>query len=478
MSLFARHDPATEELVWQGRTASLDDLKQAFATARTQFSPWSTLPLSERALFLERFQERVNQEREALATLISQETGKPLWDTRTEAAALHAKIKLTLEAYALRCADRTVENPLCQNITRHRPLGVAVILAPFNFPAHTPHGHILPALLTGNTVIWKPSPYTPKTAEFLLEIWKSTGLPEGVLQLLQGGSDIGSALVESNEWDLLAYTGSSQVGEQILQTTRQRPNKLVALEMGGNNALVCGSIKDLNAAVYTIIQSAFMSTGQRCTCARRLVVIEDAQTPLLLRTLVEWTQKLLIGPYSSHPEPFMGPLITHDAVLSVLQAQNALLERHAKPLLLAERLPAGKAFLSPGILDVTASTGREDREIFGPILQVIRVHSMEEAIQEVNNTRFGLTAGLLSDDPHAYTHFLSKAKAGLINWNMPTTGASSAMPFGGIGWSGNYRPAGFYAIDSCCYPVASMERPLLGLPQTYLPGVLPGVRPS
>lgn len=473
MSLFARHDPATGELIWQGRTASPEEIQQAFMEARAQLGAWSALPLSERTLFLERFQERIHTEREALATCISQETGKPLWDTRTEVQALYAKIQITLEAYSLRCADRIVENPLCQSITRHRPLGVCLLLGPFNFPAHIPHGYILPALLLGNTLIWKPSPYTPKTAEFLMEIWKSTGLPNGVLQLLQGGSEVGSALVESNQWDLLSYTGSSHVGGQILHTTRQMPNKLVALEMGGNNALVAGAFKDLNAAVYTIIQSAFMSTGQRCTCARRLVIIEDHNTPLLLRTLVEWTKNLSIGPYSNIPEPFMGPLITAEATEAVILAQNALLEKDAKPLLLAQRLEIGKAFISPGILDVTHVLEREDREIFGPILQVIRVSSMEEAIQETNHTRFGLTAGLLSDDPNAYSHFLAKARAGLINWNMPLTGASSAMPFGGIGWSGNYRPAGFYAIDSCGYPVASMERALLAPPQSYLPGVLP-----
>lgn len=474
MSLFARHDPATEELVWQGRTASPEEIATAFLKARQQFELWSALSLSERTLFLERFQLRVDQERKRLSTCISQETGKPLWDAHAEVQALYTKIALTLEAYSVRCGDRIVETPFGQGITRHRPLGVALLLGPFNFPAHIPHGHLLPALLTGNTVIWKPSPYTPKTAEVLMEIWKSTGLPEGVLQVLQGDSETGAALVASKEWDLLTYTGSSFVGHKILEATRQMPEKLVALEMGGNNALIVDSFSDISTAVYTIIQSAFLSAGQRCTCARRLIIIKRENTHKLMETLIEWTQRLSIGPYSKIPEPFMGPLITAQAVDDMLKAQEDLTWHGAKPLLAARRLPElSKAFITPAILDVTGVTEREDREFFGPFLQVAYVNNLDEALIEANNTRYGLTAGLISDDPNAYMRFFQKVRAGVVNWNMPLTGSSSAMPFGGIGWSGNYRPAGFYAIDACCYPVASMERPALIKPASYLPGVLP-----
>lgn len=474
MSLFARHDPATDELVWQGRTASTEEIATAFVKARLQFEIWSALSLSERTLFLERFQLRVDQERKMLATCISQETGKPLWDAHTEVQALYTKIALTLEAYSVRCADRIVETSFGQGITRHRPLGVALLLSPFNFPAHIPHGHLLPALLTGNTVIWKPSPYTPKTAEVLMGIWKSTGLPEGVLQVLQGDGETGAALVASNQWDLLTYTGSSHVGHKILEATRQMPEKLIALEMGGNNALIVDSFSEISAAVYTIIQSAFLSAGQRCTCARRLIVVKQDNTNKLMETLIEWTQRLSIGPYSKIPEPFMGPLINAEAVDDILKAQENLIWHGAKPLLTARRLPElSKAFITPGILDVTGVTEREDRELFGPFLQVTFVNTLDEALVEANNTRYGLTAGLISDDPNAYTRFFQKVRAGVVNWNMPLTGSSSAMPFGGIRWSGNYRPAGFYAIDACCYPVASMERSALLKPASYLPGVLP-----
>lgn len=473
MSLFARHDPATNALIWQGRTASTEELEQAFIDARNALAAWSRLKVEERIPFLENFRSLVDQKRAALAECISQETGKMLWDAKAEVQTLYAKVEHTLDAYSARCKERIIENPLCQSITRHRPLGVAVVLGPFNFPLHIPNGHILPALLMGNTVIWKPSPLTPKSAECLLSIWQEVGLPKGVLQVLQGGSETGVALVASSGWDLLAYTGSSHVGQQILHATRNMPDKLVALEMGGNNALVIGQITDLTAAAYTIIQSAFLSTGQRCTCARRLVLVENENTPLLLKTLVEWTKKLSIGIYSDSPEPFMGPLITPEAVDHILSAQETLIRKQANPLLLAERLELGKAFISPGIVDVTDVVEREDKELFGPFLQVIRVRSMDEAIREANNTHYGLTAGLLSNDYNEYVHFFEHVRAGLINWNVPLTGASSAMPFGGIGWSGNYRPSGFYAIDACCYPVASMEKPLVHPPQELLPGIPP-----
>lgn len=471
MSLFARHDPATDTLIWQGRTASAEEIEQAFIEAQDALASWSKLTVSERIPFLEHFKALVDKKREELATCISQETGKPLWDAKAEVQTLYAKVQYTIEAYSARCRERVVENPLCQNITRHRPLGVAVVLGPFNFPLHIPNGHILPALLMGNTVIWKPSPLTPKSPECLMAIWQEVGLPKGVLQVLQGGSETGVALVASPGWDLLAYTGSSHVGQHILHATRNMPDKLVALEMGGNNALVVSQVTDLTAAAYTIIQSAFLSAGQRCTCARRLIVIENENTNLLLKTVVEWTKKLSIGAYSESPEPFMGPLINPEAVDAILTAQDTLMRKQAKPLLLADRLPLGRAFISPGILDVTDVVEREDKELFGPFLQVLRVRSMDEAIREANNTHYGLTAGLLSNDYNEYTYFFEHVRAGLINWNVPLTGASSAMPFGGIGWSGNYRPSGFYAIDSCCYPVASMEKPLLTLPKEYLPGI-------
>lgn len=471
MSLFARHDPATEALIWQGRTTSPQEIETAFIESKKAFSTWGTLSVSERIPFLERFKSGVDQQREALALCISQETGKPLWDARNEVQTLYTKVQYTLEAYSQRSSDRIVENPLATSITRHRPLGVAVVLGPYNFPLHIPHGHLLPALLMGNTIIWKPSPYTPKSPELVMAIWKSAELPMGVLQLLQGDSETGAALVESSHWNLLAYTGSSHVGHHILNSTRDKPDKLVALEMGGNNALVVSDVVDLTAAAYTIMQSAFMSTGQRCTCARRLIVVNSSNTSQLLQTLVEWTKHLSIGPYSQRPEPFMGPLISSSAVDSLLHAQTELLSKGAIPLLLAERLHLGKAFISPGIMDITHITQREDRELFGPFLQIIRVNSFDEAIQEANNTRYGLTAGLLSNDYNQYVYFSQKVRAGLINWNVALTGASSAQPFGGIGWSGNYRPSGFYAIDSCCYPVASMERPILTAPKDYLPGI-------
>lgn len=184
------------------------------------------------------------------------------------------------------------------------------------------------------------------------------------------------------------------------------------------------------------------------------------------------TQTIRVGRYTDTPEPFMGPLINQQAADRVLRAQDSMLEHGAKFLVKAERLPQGPAFLSPGIIDVTTVTDRADEEIFGPLLQLIRVQDLSAAIQEANNTQFGLTAGLLSDDEEEYRHFYAAVHAGVINWNTPLTGASSAMPFGGIGLSGNYRPSAFYAADYCAYPVASLESPRVQIPTACLPGIV------
>jgi succinylglutamic semialdehyde dehydrogenase len=184
---------------------------------------------------------------------------------------------------------------------------------------------------------------------------------------------------------------------------------------------------------------------------------------------VRMTRNIRVGKYTDSPEPFMGPVISPAAAKRVLDAQDELLKRGATALLPMKRLD-DRAMLSPGILDVT-HIDRTDVEIFGPLLQVIRVRDFDEAIREANNTRYGLAAALFSDDRALYEEFFCRIRAGVVNWNRPTTGASGALPFGGIGRSGNHRPSGYFAVDYCAYPIASMESPKLEMPKTLTPGI-------
>ncbi|MEQ1516244.1 MAG: aldehyde dehydrogenase family protein, partial [Usitatibacteraceae bacterium] len=232
-----------------------------------------------------------------------------------------------------------------------------------------------------------------------------------------------------------------------------------------------GDVRNLDATVHHIIQSAFISAGQRCTCARRLIVPAGPAGDALIARLVEVTSRLKVGAFDDADAPFMGAVISTAAAGKLLHAQQALIAQGAKVLLEMKSLKAGTALLSPGILDVTSLTNLPDEEHFGPLLQVTRYRDFEKALCIANNTRYGLAAGLLSESTEEYATFLKHIRAGIVNRNRPLTGASSAAPFGGIGASGNHRASAYYAADYCAYPQASLESATLTLPDKLSPGI-------
>jgi succinylglutamic semialdehyde dehydrogenase len=289
------------------------------------------------------------------------------------------------------------------------------------------------------------------------------------LNLLQGARETGIALAANPGIDGLFFTGSSRTGNHLHQQFAGRPDKILALEMGGNNPLVVDQVADLDAAVYTIIQSAFISAGQRCTCARRLLVPQGAWGDSLLKRLVEVSSTIEVGAFDQ--QPFMGSVISLGAAKALMDAQEQLLANGAVALLEMTQPQAQSALLTPGIVDVTAVAERPDEELFGPLLQVIRYADFGAAITEANNTAYGLAAGLLSDSEARYQQFWLESRAGIVNWNKQLTGAASSAPFGGVGASGNHRASAYYAADYCAYPVASLETPSLVLPASLTPGV-------
>lgn len=464
-------NPFTQEIVWEGPSASEEEVNRAVASARQASKQWSRLPMQERERVLLQFQKVLEQKRSFFAEAISKEMGKPLWESQAEVDSMLAKVSIAIESQQTRCQQMKKTLPQGTSLTRHKPLGVVVVPGPYNFPGHLPNGHIVPALLAGNTVVFKPSERTPAVGIMLCELWKEAGLPEGVLNLVQGGQSIGKMLANHADINGLFFTGSWNIGKLLAQEFGKRPDRLLALEMGGNNPLVVGEISDLQAAAYLIIQSAFITSGQRCTCARRLILQEGKKSDALLETLVEMTRSLKIGGYTEQPEPFMGPVVSIHSSRNLLTVQKAFVSMGAKMLLEMQELKQDRPLLSPAILDVTASK-RFDEEVFGPLLQVVRVKDFSSAIEEANRTHFGLCAGLLSDDKEQYELFYAEARAGVINWNTPTTGASSAAPFGGVGRSGNFRPSAFYAADYCNYPVASIEAASIVMPQVLPPGMV------
>jgi len=464
-------DPVSQAVVWSGRAASAGQVDTAVAAARAAFPAWARRPLEERIAVLEAFAATLKARSDELARAIGEETGKPLWEAGTEVTSMVNKVAISVQAYRERTGIKSGPLADATAVLRHKPHGVVAVFGPYNFPGHLPNGHIVPALLAGNCVIFKPSELTPKVAELTVRAWIDAGLPAGVLNLVQGARDTGVALAAHADIDGLFFTGSSRTGNLLHSQFGGQPQKILALEMGGNNPLIVDEVKDIDAAVYTIIQSAFISAGQRCTCARRLLVPAGEWGDALLARLVAVTASIKVGRFDEQPAPFMGSVISLAAAEHLLKAQEHLLANGAVALLAMSQPLEGAALLTPGILDVTGMAQRPDEEFFGPLLQVIRYGDFDEAVREANATQYGLAAGLLSDSRERFEGFLLDSRAGIVNWNKQLTGAASSAPFGGIGASGNHRPSAYYAADYCAYPVASLESESLALPATLTPGV-------
>ncbi|MBL4910467.1 MAG: succinylglutamate-semialdehyde dehydrogenase [Alteromonadaceae bacterium] len=464
-------NPARNQVIWQGKSATAEQVDAAVKSARQAFESWANIPLEDRIAVITRFGELLGENKEALATTIAEETGKPLWETRTEIGAMMGKVNISINANKERTG--TVENPMpgAKAFIRHKPHGVVAVFGPYNFPGHLPNGHIIPALIAGNVVIFKPSELTPKVAEEILKIWLQAGLPNGVINMVQGEVETGKALASHKGIDGLFFTGSSATGHLLHQQYGGQPGKILALEMGGNNPLIVKNVSDIDAVVHDIVQSAFVTTGQRCTCARRLFIETGAQGDAIIKRLISVTKNLTLGYFDDEEQPFMGSMISEKAALGLVAAQQQLLDMGATSLVMMEHKEAGTGFISPGIVDVTALDSIGDEEHFGPLLKVYRYSDFDAAIDEANNTGFGLSAGLLGDNQEDYDHFFRRIRAGIVNWNRPITGASSAAPFGGIGASGNHRASAYYAADYCAYPVASVELDKVTMPATLSPGI-------
>jgi len=467
------HDPATGEVIWTGQGSTVQDVGDAVGSARSALDSWSNTPLTDRAAVAQRFADRLRERKPQLAEIISRETGKPRWESATEVDSMIAKVAISIRAMDERRRPAQTTTDGVTSATHYRPLGVVAVLGPFNFPGHLPNGHIVPALLAGNTVVFKPSELAPWTAEATLEAWHEAGLPSDVLHVVQGGRETGEALVNHREIAGVFFTGSRAVGGAIHRALADRPHVITALEMGGNNALVVWDVSDLRAAAYATIQSAYLTAGQRCSCARRLIVQSGAKGEQFLGALTAMIARIRVGRYDEQPEPFTGPVISPRAAERLLEAQDELIANGGSAIVRMRPMNDAKTLLTPGLLDVQRVRDLRDEEHFGPLLQVRRVDSFDDAIAKANQTRFGLAAGLLSDDRALFDRFRREVRVGVINWNRPLTGASSALPFGGLGDSGNHRPSAFFAADYCSDPVASLEAERVTMPAKLTPGIEP-----
>ncbi len=456
--IFQSINPATGEPLWEGEASDAGQVNQAVANAKRAFADWSLTSLEERITVLERYSQLLADNRDMLARAISQEMGKVYREAYLEAGALVSKIAISIDAYHTRTGSTNAEmDGGVRRALSHRPLGVMAVFGPFNFPMHLPNGHMVPALLAGNTIVFKPSEQTPKCGELLVSLLHEAGLPDGVVNLVQGMKETGAALTSHPDVAGVLFTGSYQTGKQIHKSLAGKPEIMLALEMGGNNPLIVRCASDVEATAALIVDSAYVTTGQRCTCARRVMLPTGTQGDAIIEAVAARIDAMIVAePFATEPEPYMSCLVNTQQAANTLKAQDALLAQGGKAIRMVEQSDKSLPFVTAGLVDMTDATAQSDDETFAPLLQVMRIDGLDDAIAAANNTAYGLSAGLISDDVADWEYVYPRLRAGLINFNRPLTGAASAAPFGGTGHSGNLRPSAYYAADYCAYPVASL----------------------
>lgn len=452
-----------------------DHIDEACAAAKKAYPGWATLPLSERRNCLMRLKELFDSHAEQMAQIISRDTGKPAWEAMNEAKLLGGKIDVTLNHSLNLVAEERISNALPQvdGVIRYRSRGVMAVVGPFNFPAHLPNGHIIPALIAGNTVVFKPSEQTPAVGQFMAEIFEKAQFPHGVFNLVQGDGAAGGRLVANENVDGILFTGSYEVGLKIKQETLTHYWKILALEMGGKNATVVWDDADLDKAVYESLVGAYMTSGQRCSCTSRIILHPKIAEEFTER-FYQAAKKLTIGHWKENT--FMGPLINAGAVDKYIRFQEIANRENCESLMRGKALDLKHKgyYVTPSIHLVNKfdpNSVYQKSEIFGPNVAIYQSDNFEEAMNIVNSTGYGLVMALFSKNKDLYEDALFKARVGLLNWNRTTNGASSRLPFGGMGKSGNDRPSAHYAIQYCTVPVASLEDPTPFDPTKILPGM-------
>lgn len=466
-----RHSPAYAKVVWQGNWSSPSQVASAIEAARGAFSAWAETTLDERIAICQRFADLLKASTDAVAHTIAIETGKPLWEAKTEVAAAVAKVSNSVSAILNRRWTTTQELNGSLAVTRYRPHGVMLVLGPFNLPAHLPGAHMIPALLAGNTIVFKPSELAPATGQQLVALWEQAGVPKGVINLIHGAAEVAKSAVADDRVDGVLFTGSHKVGVALHQQLAGKPHKVLALELGGNNPLVVHNCAHVELAARATILSAFITSGQRCTCARRMIVVGKQLHEQLIGQLKDMLPKIRVGLPLDERQPFIGTLIHATAAERILAAQQQLLETGGQSIVSCQPSRECRAMLTPGLVGLAATHELDDEEHFGPLLTVQCVDEFDEAIQLANQTQFGLSASYFGDRVQDFHYFLHNIRAGIVNWNRQTTGASGQLPFGGVGKSGNHQPSGLFAADYCSYPVATLEAGELNDPSHTTPGL-------
>ncbi len=442
-------------------SSRFDHVDRAVEAARKAYLPWAHLGLEKRKQHLQRLKEVFLSKAPELTEIIARETGKPLWESKTEAAALSNKIDITLTHSLQLVADEEVKDALpgISGFIRHKARGVMAVIGPFNFPAHLANGHIIPALITGNTVVFKPSDKTPGVGQWMAEAYAAADFPPGVFNVVQGKAEAGKRLVNHDSVDGILFTGSYEVGLKIKQDTLTHFWKILVLEMGGKNATVVWEDADINKAVYESLVGAFMTAGQRCSCTSRIILHPKIKDQFVEQFYAA-AKKLKIGHWRD--QVFMGPLISADAVEKFIRYQEIAKREGAESIMRGKALSLETEgyYVTPSINVVSAFDPKsvyQKSEIFGPNVAIFTTDSFDEALAINNSSGFGLVMALFTKNRALYEQALVEAQVGQLNLNRTTNGASSRLPFGGMNKSGNDRPSAHYAVQYTTVPISSLE---------------------
>lgn len=436
---------------------SLAHVQTAVEVARRAASGFRRLSQSARTDLLRAYRGRLEVHRDAIADTIAREVGKPLWEARIEADAMAKKVELCIGPGAAYTATEHIEE--LPGEIEHRPVGVVAVIGPFNFPGHLPNGQIVPALLTGNAVIHKPSELAPSTGTWIARCLDEAGLPAGVFNLVQGPAQAGAALSAAQDVDALLFTGSTAAGRAIVAANSGRLDRVVALELGGKNASLALDDCDLEYTARTLAFAAYATAGQRCTSTSRVIASATIVDRLAAR-LGQLARGLRVG----HPlqaDVFMGPVISDASRERIVAAQRAAVDAGFEPLVAGGPVAVDGYrghYMQPGLHRSPSSSihvdAYSDAELFGPDIALYSARDDAHAIELANDSRFGLSAAVFCRDEARFRAVASELRVGVVHFNRATAGASGRLPFGGVGDSGNHRPAGILAGLSCTYPVA------------------------
>jgi succinylglutamic semialdehyde dehydrogenase len=453
----------TETTLWE-MPIEYRHIPDVLESSQHGFEFWRKLSVDERIQFLKRYQEQVLSRKDQIAEAISMESGKPLWEAMTEAGALVSKVDVTISDSLPRIQNKHYDEimPGTKGHVFYKPLGPCAVIGPFNFPCHLANGQILSALISGNSVIFKPSEKTAYSGQLLMECFHEAGFPKGVVNLIQGDGESARRVIRDKSIKGVFFTGSKEVGLKILKETYQDLSKLVSLELGGKNPAIVHSDANLTNALHELVKGCFMTTGQRCT-STSLVVIHDSLIDEFVEKFHALSKQIIIDhPIDFETEPFMGPLVDKRALDSYLLFMGMAKREGLEEIMRGKQLEKKHRgyYVTPSI-HVAKGWSDESHflssEIFGPNCTIIPYSDFDEAIAISNKTEYGLAAGVFTKDHTLYEQAVRDLDIGLVNLNRSTVGASSKLPFGGVKNSGNYRPAAVSTVDACVYQMASLE---------------------